>query len=203
MKGKKLFLTAALALVISVNAFAQYGMGIGIKGGIAGNWMPYTTLDWGDVITPHVGCYAGVFGFMELSDVVFGQVELLYTLKGCRTTNELLGKYTRNIHYLQLPVLIGFKMADDAVSIALGPGFAYCLGSNVKSDAVNPSSLMREIAPFNLSGILQARYAMTDAFGVELRFDYGITRTFKSANNFDDKAHNATVQIGLSYLFGQ
>lgn len=205
MNARKIMLTAALMLVMGFSAYAQYGVGLGVKAGVAGNWMPGTNADLGDQSVPNFGFYGGVYGFAEINDTMFGQVELLYTRKGCSTNSPLLGKYKRNISYIQLPVLLGFKMHDDAINIALGPAIAYCIGNKVTDEVTNPSSLGNEVAPFNLSGILQARYAITESFGVDLRFDVGLTRTFKGSKDDDflDKGHNSSVQIGVSYMFGQ
>lgn len=207
MNLRKIYLTVALALIMGMGAFAQDGVGIGVKGGISGNWMPGTWVDDFDTPTTNVGFYGGLFGFAELSDTMFGQIELLYTRKGVSTNNEASGKYARNISYIQLPLLLGFKMRDDSINIAVGPAFAYCIGNKVKADWFNPSSAA-EVAPFNLSAIVQARYAITESFGVDLRFDFGLTRTFKPSTELaeyrgPDKGHNSSVQIGVSYMFGQ
>ncbi len=198
MNTRKLCLTAALVIIAGIGAFAQDGLGLGVKGGITGSWMPGTYVDVGDQVIPNIGFYGGIYGFAELSDTMFGQVELLYSRKGCTTNNPILGKYTRNISYLQIPILIGFKISDDKFNFAIGPAIAYCVGNKIKSEIPNPSSA-GEVAPFNFSAILQARYAVTEGFGVDLRFDFGASKTFKS----EDKGHNSSAQIGVSYMFGQ
>lgn len=203
MNVRKIYLTVALALFMGLGAFAQDGVGIGVKGGIAGNWIPGTYVDVGDEVFPNFGFYGGVYGFAEFSDTMFGQVEILYSRKGIYTKSPLLGKYTRNLSYIQLPLLVGFKLHDDVVNIAFGPAFAYCVGNTVKAQTLNPSSAS-DVAPFNLSAIVQARYAITDSFGVDLRFDVGLTRTFRpESTSHPDKGHNSSVQIGVSYMFGQ
>lgn len=203
MKAEKIILTIALALFAGAGAFAQDGIGLGLKAGVAGNWIPGTYVDVGDDVLPNFGFYGGVYGFAEFSDTMFGQVELLYSRKGIYTKSPLLGKYTRNLSYIQLPLLVGFKLHDDAVNIAFGPAFAYCVGNTVKAQTLNPSSAS-DVAPFNLSAIVQARYAITESFGVDLRFDVGLTRTFKSESaSHPDKGHNSSIQLGVSYMFGQ
>lgn len=207
MKLAKVLGTIALALSLSAGAFAQEGFVFGVKGGIQGNWIPGTLIDANDKVVPNFGFSGGVFLMRSFSDMVFGQAELLYSRKGVSTSKMDSGsKYMRTIHYLQLPVLVGFKLSDDRFFLMLGPELGYRLGTNVKDGSVIPDpSSVGTVNPFYLWFALQSTYWVTDALGIDVKGDFGITRVFKEDAKIlgaTDKGRNLSLSIGVSYRFG-
>lgn len=201
MKTKRIILLAVIALMIGTPALAQ-DFRFGAKAGVSGNWMKRTWLDVGDRVVPNIGFYAGVAGSIELSDLMFGQVELLFARKGISTRSDILGKYSRNISYIRLPVFVGFKLGSDNLKLMLGPEFGVCVGNKVVSDTYNPSSV-GTVRPFNLAIAAQINYMITDEFGIDFKVDMGLTRTMKDAEiqNRQDEGRNLSVQAGLCYFF--
>lgn len=188
-----------IALLTGIGASAQE-FNFGVKGGVAANWMPGTYLDPGDRARTNVGFYGGIVGALDFDRSIFIELEALYARRGISTSNELLGKYSRNISYIQVPVLAGFKLSDDRFRVMVGPEFGFCVGNKVKSDAIyNPASI-GEVNPFNLSFVLQTTYLIVDMLGVDFKFDYGINRTMRNAK--DDRGRNMSLQLGLSLYFG-
>jgi len=211
MKLKKLFLATALALCLGAGASAQEEWEFGIKGGIALNMMPGTTVTAFDKYQANFGFQGGVYTCFYLSDLLMGQVELLYSRKGVSTVNHAgevaFGggtlKYSRNIHYLQLPVMIGFhSFFEDRIRLMIGPELNVCLGNKIKANYHDPAfdNDKYKVNTFNLGLGLQATYFVTDALGVDFKFDFGLTRTFVASTG--DKGHNTAVQLGLCYRFG-
>ena len=208
MRAIRILIALALALAMGAGAFAQETPDFGVKAGIAGNWMPGTFIDADDVVVPNFGFYGGAFVSQDFSDFFFGQVELLYSRKGV-STHKLVNtavKYSRQIHYLQLPILVGMRFADERLSLMLGPEFGYCLGTKVyDGNAVLPDpSSMGNVRPFNFAIALQSCYWITENLGLDLKGDFGVTPTMKDAQVKDvkDRGHNLSIQIGLSYRFG-
>lgn len=196
---KKFFLTAILALVC-VGAFAQDGPSFGLKAGIGGNFIPGTTILPDDNVLPNFGFYGGAAYYLPLGGVTGLQAELLYARKGIMTKGETFeNKYIRNIHYLELPVLFSVALADGRYRVMVGPEFGYALGTYVKNSAGKRDPASADaLNRFNVGGVLQTIYLITDNLGLDLKFDVGINRTFASEY---DKGHNMSVQIGLSYFF--
>ena len=173
------------------------------------NMMPGTTAILYDEFIPNVGFQGGAFATFYLSDNIVGQAELLYSRKGVRTVNhtpETIGLskdvYARNIHYLQIPILVGLDgLADGNFRIMTGPEAGFMLRSNVRS---NSSTIFDDddfgLNDFNLAWALQSTYFITDALGIDVKLEYALTRTFIKETG--DKGHNAALQIGLSYRFG-
>lgn len=198
---KKIILTFALAMIAATGAFAQEFL-FGVKAGITGNWIPKTNVNLDDKVLPNTGFYGAVAGTWEFNDRAFLQAELMYARKGISTKGELDGsKYWRKNHYLELPLLFGAKMADDRLRIAVGPQFAYCLGSKVFDERYIPSpAVSDEVKKFNFALVLQPSYMILDALGVDVKLDYALTNTFNDSN---DIGRNISVQLGLSYWFGR
>ena len=195
---------------MSAGASAQSEWEFGIKGGVALNMMPKTTLDPYDQFKANFGFQGGAYTCVYLSDFLMGQLELQYSRKGISTVNygergssgKTTFEYKRNIHYLQLPVLFGFySLVDDKLRLMLGPEFNVYLGDTVKANYVSIfESEDYQVSPFNLGLAAQATFFLTEFLGLDVKFDYGLTRTFKASTN--DRGHNFAVQMGLSYRFG-
>ena len=210
MKAGKFISVVALALFMSVSASAQSEWEFGVKGGVALNMMPMTTLDPYDQFKENFGFQGGGYACVWLSDFLMGQVELQYSRKGISTINHSGQvaydgpefKYERNIHYLQLPVLIGFySLFDDKLRLMMGPELNVCLGNTIKANYITIfESENYEVSPFNLGLAAQSTFFITDSLGLDVKFDYGLTRTFKASTN--DRGHNLGLQFGLSYRFG-
>lgn len=198
MISKKHLISLLLALSFAAGASAQ-DFTFGLKGGIAANWMPGTYLDLYDVAQTNVGFYAGATGALNFDGSFFPQVEVLFVRKGVTTNNELTGKYSRNISYVQVPVYAGFKLADDRFRIMLGPEFGFCVGQNIRTKYETPA-IIGKPAPFNFAFAIQTTYMIADFLGVDAKFDYGITRTLQDALN--DNGRNMSLQIGLCVVFG-
>lgn len=201
MKTKRIILLSVLALMIGAPAFAQ-DFRFGAKAGVAGNWMKRTLIEPDDRVVPNIGFYLGVAGNIELSDLMFAQAELLFARKGISTRNEILGKYSRNISYIQLPLFVGFKLGSDDLRLMLGPEFGVCVRNKVVADAYNPSSV-GTVRPFNLAIAAQINYMITDEIGIDFKVDMGLTGTMK-VPEFEGRTaegNNLSVQAGVCYFF--
>lgn len=203
---KKLSVIAALSLLMGTAAFSQ-DFNLGIKGGVAANWMPGTVIDNFDRPNTNVGFYGGITGALDFGGSFFVQVEALYARKGITTNSDVYGKFSRNIPYIQLPLLAGFKLSDDRFRIMVGPEFGFNIGDNIKSDTPVDLSLYGKPAPFNLALAIQTTYLIAGNLGVDVKFDYGLTKTLRLPDNptsalIKENGRNMSLQIGLCYIFG-
>lgn len=203
---KKLFALVSGLLLLAAAASAQ-DLNFGVKGGVAANWMPGTVIDGFDRPLTNVGFYGGVTAALDFSGSFYPQVEVLYARKGVSTNNDLLGRYSRNISYIQVPVLAGFKAVDDRMRLLVGPEFGFCVGEKIKYGNqydFDPASIGKA-APFNFAIAIQATYFILDGLGFDIKFDYALTRTLKEAKSITgvvDKGRNMSLQLGLCYVFG-
>lgn len=201
----KLFLTTALALIMGAGAFAQ-DIDFGVEAGVAGNWMPGTVMETGDQQVTHLGYYAGLTASMDITDMIFAQAELSYVLKGVSTRNEALGRYARNLSYIQLPLMIGFRTSEPKLNLYIGPAFGLCIGNRVVSDLSNITSTGTP-RKFNVSGTAQMTYMFLGNLGIDVRFDFGLTKTMQDTTigkiSVDDNGRNMGIMMGLCYKFGE
>lgn len=199
---KKHLATITLVFLVGTAAFSQ-DFNLGIKGGVAANWMPGTVIDGFDRPTTNVGFYGGLTGDLNFDGSAFIRMEALYARKGVSTNSDITGKYSRNISYIQVPVLAGFKLSDDRFRVMVGPEFGFCVGEKIKigNDAGFDPASSGKASPFNLAIALQTTYLIAGNLGVDVKFDYGLTRTLKDTFT-KDNGRNMSLQIGLSYLFG-
>lgn len=196
---KKLLITLALAAMAFSSVSAQ-GVLFGVKGGISGNWIPKTNINPDDRVLPNTGFYGGISGAFDISDQTFVQTEVLYARKGISTRGATFGnKYWRKIGYIQVPVMLGFKMADEDFRFMIGPEFGFCIGNKVYDSAtiVSPASAS-DVKKFNMALAIQTSYLIYEGLGIDFKIDYAFTRTFTG----NDNGRNLCVQLGVSYLFG-
>ena len=196
----KRFIITLLLVCTAFSAVSAQGFLFGVKGGLSGNWIPNTSINPDDKVMPNTGFYGGVSGSFDISDRTFVQAEVLYARKGISTKGTVFeNKYWRKLHYIQVPVMLGFKMVDDDFRLMVGPEFGYCAGNKVYDSAtvVSPASAS-DVNKFNFALALQTSYLVYEGLGVDFKLDYAFTRTFSGG----DAGRNLCIQVGVSYLFG-
>ena len=208
MKIKHIIVVAA-ALAMCAGAQAQNS--IGLKAGISGGWIQGVVLTPGARVIPHPALYGGVTGTFYVSDNVFAQAELLYAGKGhseATTVGRLHDKYSLNMGYLQLPAMVGITLADGRCSVMAGPEFGLLLhASDIDNidGRVSKTNCKDICKPFNFAIALQANYMILPNLGVDIKFDWGLTKTFKDEAykilDIKGNAHNLNVQLGICYRF--
>lgn len=208
MKIGKIILTAALALLTGASVSAQDFIDYGVKAGLALNMMPNTTANKLDEFVPNIGFNAGAFATYYISGNFLAQAELLYARRGVSTVNnskllETPERFSRNIHYAQLPLLFGYAgFSDGNFRLFTGPEFGFLLGNTVSSNYSDITFDDSEylLQKFNFSWVLQASYFLSDAVAIDAKVDQAISKTFKPETH--DEGTNFSVTVGISYRFG-
>lgn len=221
---KKLLVCALVALAFGWSASAQIEWGL--RAGVSGNWIPKTfVLSPSSKVYPYPAFFGGVTADFDISSDFIIHSELIYSGKGhsaetyiedyMLNSNERVGpgvafKNRYQLHYLQLPVLVGARLADEHCYVALGPELGYLLAANIKSivapdkgtDQTETTDIKDACVPFNLGVALQAGYFFTDNLGLDIKLEWGVTKTFSDLESLgDSKGHNTSVSIGLCYKF--
>ena len=87
-----------------------------------------------------------------------------------------------------------------------GPELGFCTSAEMKAEG-QTGNIKELINPFNLALGLQFVFFVTDNLGIDLKADYGLTKTAKkntfAGMSFQDGGHNVSLQIGISYTFGR
>lgn len=197
-----------LFIVISEAACGQFKLGV--KAGMNlsnGNFTETSTEDL-KVLTSING---GVFSEVDFNEQLSLRAELLYSVKGWKGLNQNAAgdEFKLNLHYLNLPILIGYKPISK-LSLLAGPEFGYLIHAARKpaSSIIDPDDLYRK---FDLGLCLGSSYSLTKNFSIEMRYTYGFaplvkeTVVLRDANNnpigestFKDGA-NRVFQFNLLY----
>ena len=214
MKLTILTLSAALLLTAST-AFGQQQQTsaepnlkakFGIKGGF-----DLTTLYSSDVSTNHMkaGFDAGVFAKLPVTRGFSIQPELLYSLKGAKSTYSNFiqgsGEYRFNLGYIQLPVLAVVNLAPN-FNLHLGGYAAYLVNSNIKDvnnngDIVSATEL--NTGDFNRwdFGLVGGAAFDIENFTIGARYNYGLSEIGKSGSVSGDLT-KGMKNAGFSFYVG-
>lgn len=209
MKLRKLIISIAALLVCTLS---EAQVNLGVKAGVSGSWISGVVLTPGARVIPHPSFYAGVSADVQIGEDLVAQAEVIYAGKGhseVTTVGDIKNKYTLNMGYLQIPAMIGYRLGDGKCTLMAGPELGILLhakdidnlnGFVTKTDCREICNLL------NLGLAVQANYMFLPNLGVDVKFDWGVTRTFKQSAyqeiGLKGNSHNMSVQLGLCYVFG-
>ncbi len=126
--------TMVLAMLAPVFLHAQ-GPELGIKAGLNVSTFMNNEVDDGK---SRVGLTGGLFARSQPDAHTGAQVELLYTAKGKRNHYEAFsGLIDQDVDfrldYLELPVMVSFRLADGLIDLHAGVYAAYLIGAHVST----------------------------------------------------------------------
>lgn len=205
-----LFTAALLAFVMTASAQEQQtttDAGMTAKFGIKGG-LNLTTLYSSDVSTSHMkaGFNAGVFAKLPVTRGFSIQPELLYSLKGAKSTYSNFvqgnGEYRFNLGYIEMPVLAVVNIAPN-FNLQAGGYAAYLTNANIKN--VNDNGTVEGAADLNVGNFNRWDYGLAGGLGFDIehvtlgaRYNYGLSKIGKSDNTFAQGMKNA----GFSFYIG-
>lgn len=143
------------------------------------------------------------------------EADLLYTRKGLRDTTHIRGPfinsyykgYSYNFHYIELPVLIHFRV-DNHLKLGVGPSVSYLVKAQyfLGGEKKNNSSIDYSNFDFGLLG--DASWTV-QRFEAGARFTYGLSKVDFVSKYFDPElpsqsagtiGKNRTFQFYINYL---
>ena len=212
---KRFILSLGAALLLTTTVFCQEQQTstepnlkakFGIKGGF-----DLTTLYSSDVSTNHMkaGFDAGVFAKLPVTRGFSIQPELLYSLKGAKSTYSNFiqgnGEYRFNLGYIQLPVLAVVNISPN-FSLHAGGYAAYLVNSNIKN--VNNNGNLVSATELNTSDFNRWDFGLAGgaAFDIEnvtigARYNYGLSEIGKSGSPSGDLT-KGMKNAGFSFYLG-
>ena len=160
----KIFLMVVVIVLSTsqTNLFAQEGK-FGVKGGLN---LSSLYIDEVDDENPRVGFHAGLYSQMPLGEFLALQPELLFTTKGAKGEYNISffnGENEFNLHYIELPLLLVFDIAD-VFELHGGAYGAYLAGANISTDG-DFGSAREELDRDNFSSF---DYGFAFGFGLNL-----------------------------------
>lgn len=198
---RAIILTAIALLALSTNLQAQTWH-FGPKAGYAASWMPGTTINGDEQsILPHSSFYGGFLIDCYFGEMFYAEADIIYAGKGHSDKGGIDVRYSRQLNYLQMPLLFGVSFADDQATVAIGPEFGWLMSSTVKRMELPKYKDTESCNRFNIALGLQLEYMISDELGVDLKFDWGLNRTMKHYFDANDKGRNLSLQVGVCYKF--
>lgn len=195
---KKLILLIA-AMCITISASAQFY--VGAKAGLAASWTPRTVIVGDETILPHNGFTGGAVVGYDFGDTFCVESGVLFAAKGHSDRRPIVGKYSRNLNYVILPLMGGLRFGDGKFSLLVGPEFGFLTKSMVNEGGIKyeDTEVMNN---FNILIAGELHYMFLDSLGATLRVESGLNRNFVDEDLLKkDKATNLTVSLGLFYKF--
>jgi hypothetical protein len=128
MKRKQYILILILSALYSFS-FGQESR-VGLKGGLNLSFMSVEDADDNNIIP---GFHAGVFGKLMLSESFGIQPEILYSMKGVKTTYSNIlaeGETKLNVNYIDIPIYLVYHLARD-FDFHLGPYIGFVMNSKI------------------------------------------------------------------------
>ena len=194
----------AVLITLSVINCSYSQVRFGLKAG--GNFASLNGFSDGKM---KLGVNAGPVMQINLAKLFFIQPELLYSLKGTQSATTRSGYNTRiNLNYLNLPVLFGFRAAQN-FAIRLGPEIGHLLSAKTKvNDSTADLTDLYKDFDFGADAGLSLSF---NKIVLDLTYNYGfgnlshIVFTDAFGNNVgeQDAGANRVIQFTLCYFIGK
>lgn len=182
-----------LGCIVSLAVAAQEKPKWGLKGGLNISKLNFddgTNSNW------RTGFHLGALSHIHLSPSFSLQPELYYSSQGGKFP-EGNNTMDLNLSYINLPVLFQYNF-NNGFRLQGGPQVGFLVGvddeiNNVDQNIYNSNNLNS----VDVSLPLGISYLGYSGFGIDARYNIGLTDVFESAR----EAKNNVFQVGVFYLF--
>lgn len=142
-----------------------------------------------------LGFHIGGFANIPLASQFSVQPELVFSAQGAKFEDQGDDdKY--KLSYLNVPVMFQYNHASGFFA-ETGPQFGFLLAAKVKSDG-NNVDVKDVLKTFDFAWALGAGYKFTEKVGVDLRWNFGLSKVPEN----DFKMRNSVLQAGVFYVLG-
>jgi hypothetical protein len=193
-----------LFLLLSMSSFSQ--VALGVKTGLN-----LSDVKFDQSLVPHnikPGLHIGLLSTIDIKGKVNLRPELLYSVKGWGfEANPNGGSGKVNLHYMNVPLLVGYK-AFDKFTILFGPEAGLLLSASSSFDG-KKVNLSDQLKKFDIGADLGLAYQIHPKVGLEMRYNYGFKGLyevmFTDENGLPIKlikdGSNRVLQASLFFLF--
>lgn len=201
---KNTFLFAALALGIAGTAQAQ-SVSFGVKAGAS---LTNSTGDGASNAKNIVGFHGGLVANLPINDAFSIQPEVLYSMKGSKGENSLLGyttKVTSRLHYIDVPVLA--RVNAGGLFFELGPQVGFLVAAKQKREnsggalaGTYNTDIKDGVQTVDFGYAAGLGYQVSNGPGIGLRYNGGFIDTKNPSSS--SAVRNSAFQLYLTYMFG-
>jgi opacity protein-like surface antigen len=199
MNKKAVLLALAGLALVTAKAQVQFGAKAGV------NISSFTGSDATGASTL-LGFNVGGLVKVPISDAFSFQPELLYSGQGAKgsTTDPNSGaniSVSEPLSYLNVPLLFKYTRPF-GVYTELGPQVGYLLSAHAKAQGVSVDA-KSQFSSTDFSLVFGLGYISPANIGIDFRYNFGLSNVGKAYDgNPAPNLKNASIQIGLFYMFG-
>jgi len=189
---KILLAVAIFASATAANAQASFG----VKGGL--NLANLKSKFDGETESGDmkVGFNLGAFATVPLSATFNFKPELVVSTEGSK--EEFMGEDVKsNLTFINVPVLLQYNASGFVAET--GPQVGFLMSAKAKYDGES-EDIKEGFETINLSWAVGLGYQMPSGFGVNARYNLGLSNLAKDSDDYKLKSN--VIQIGISYTFG-
>ncbi|TXK48060.1 PorT family protein [Pontibacter qinzhouensis] len=204
MKTKKclLLLGAMLSCHLGFGQFVKE-----IRAGLSYATVQFQDAALQDATSERPGYFAGLVAQQELNKKWFLRQELVYAVKGHKQYYSSSSPALVSYHYLTLPLLVGYKVADK-LSFNLGPELAL-VGPVMYRSGQHSSNLhqLENLNVFDVSAMAGLSYQFLPRAAVDMRYSHGFRNSrnvqFYNSSGLHEQTKqdgkHRVLQVGLNY----
>ena len=202
---QKVLLSLGLLAGVSFAAQAQ-SISYGIKAGASlTNFTGDNTGDLKNVF----GFHGGLVANFAVNDAFSIQPEVLYSMKGAKSEENLgmgyTSKSTARLHYIDVPVLA--RVNAGGLFFELGPQVGFLVAAKSKNEitggvlgGTSTNDIKNELSSVDFGYAAGLGYQISNGPGIGLRYNGGLTNLDKDSGS--SKVRNSAFQLYLTYMFG-
>ncbi|WP_336516825.1 porin family protein [Pollutibacter soli] len=189
---KKSLIVLASFLGIASFSYAQVHVQPGVKAGVNVSNVHGNNFDY----NPRTSFHAGGLLHIHLNKTWAIQPELVFSSQGSKYSNNGID-YRTKLDYLNIPALVQF-MTESGFRVETGPQLGFLLSARSKANEGVNNKVTDQFRSADLSWALGAGFLFPSGFGIDARYNFGITEI---AQNASANLRNNVFQVGLFYQF--
>jgi hypothetical protein len=209
---KKLSIALVIGAFVGMLALPQTAAAdvkFGIKGGVnAANvngsfFDEIEDIDWKN----EIGFCAGIFLEFNFGRVLTIQPEVLYTMKGAKTTyeeGELTATEKLHFDYIEIPLLLKLRLPTGSLHpfVFAGPAIGFNLSSKVKwiEDGDSGEEDIEDFEKFDYSAVFGGGLQLGSSIHIDVRYTIGLKKLIQDElEALDIKNGVISATIGLAF----
>lgn len=146
-----------------------------------------------------IGLNAGAFANITIAEAFSIQPEVVYSAQGTKLDFE--GTDVKmNLSYVNIPIMAQYKIPA-GLFFETGPQFGILASSKFKADDAEED--IEGLKSLDISWGIGAGFATKSGFGVNARFNLGLSKINDTEDEDDSSIKNSVIQIGVFYAFGK
>lgn len=206
-----------LLLLISVNLFSQYSVGLLVNSGIGhlkytSEWEISQYDVWQD--KPQFSYSGGIVGQYRFSDLFSMEVEAMYNRINSVWFSKDLNSITTHerkteTNYFTFPVTMGFRFKKLTLNLGFQYSFLnkfhythksdYEYYGQMRNDVEETNSRLWLITDFDAGFVFKAQYKVFERLNLEVRFNQGLTDLAFFPRYFAKQIYSRQLLIGVKY----